>query len=185
MSSEFRDDLLKADLEDLSLGTKIALYCIKKRRGIKKTRLHKVAFLIDRIFLCGKTELGEDAEPYQFGMFMEDLAEELREMSEEGILYEKNRGYDLTDYGDELVNLFSNEFSGMSKLIDALQNIPDMEVVKMAYELFPEYTKKSKIKDKFPDFPNLNIYKLNVKDIDPHGKKITIGGETITISPSS
>jgi len=181
MAKKFRKELLKNDLEELSFESKIALYCIKNRQGIKRTRLQKLTFLIDRILRFEEVKRISDVEPYYYGPFSEGLAEQLQGMTDEGILVERNGGYHLTDYGNELTNLIIDDFAHISNLIGAMNNISDRELVKIVYELFPEFTEKSLIKDKLPEFRQLHIRRFDFDKIPKDGMKIDIGGKPIKI----
>lgn len=169
--SNLRKELIKADMEDMSELSKYALMTIGLTDRIGSTRLQKVLFFMDRIFRCGG-----DAEPYHFGAFSEDLAEEVQTMIDDGTVCFGKGKYGLTDYGENLIQEVLKDFPHVADFLNIVSHLSDDEVLLSTYKLFPEYTDISLIKHKLPKCDELHFASINITELE-HGEKEIVAGD--------
>lgn len=139
-------DMASMVASGLNTQAKLALAILgNSRTPVPKTRLQKQAFLLAKTL--GLDEI-LDASAYYFGPFSENLVDALRGMKDTGVV--KAQEDQLTTFGQKVFAKLRESESAWDKVAlfaQATEDLPDRELVSMVYDLFPEYTDKSLIRD--------------------------------------
>lgn len=118
-------------------------------------RLHKMAFLMDKIMADEDLDDDLDFGPDKLGPFSENLEDSVNMLSNWGIFESSEHGNSkttaLTEEGTELLDLIKEKYPGTvqlgQKLNEDLDNFSTGEIVKMIYRLYPSQTVNSLIKN--------------------------------------
>lgn len=162
-------------------------------------RLHKMAFLMDKIM--GDEDLDDDLDfgPDKLGPFSENLEDSVNMLSNWGIFESSQHGKSkttaLTEDGAELLDLINKKYPGTvqlgQKLNDDLDDLSTGEIVKMIYRLYPSQTVNSLIRNDLVKTSHVDSFEIdnfnngsqsitteNGKKLDVHvdGNEIIITG---------
>jgi uncharacterized protein YwgA len=160
------------------------------------TRIHKMAFLADKII--GDSDLDDDFDfdAHYFGPFSENLEDSLTKLKSWGIIRKSNassKGSSLTDVGEKLLTMASEKYNGIytlcCQLNNDLKNLSTDEIIKIVYRLYPNYTTESIIKDNLVKTNNVDSFSIppqgngstNITSENGAIYSINYDGDTITI----
>lgn len=146
-----KDRICDGRAEYTSIAEK-AILSILSFKSCTATAVQKLGLLVESIF-HGKVP--EGFSPLFFGGFDDDLQEGLETLQEEGYIRHTNEGnYQLTSSGEKLLNEFltdepsSRIRSISSTIVGGLKKLTDDEIIAVVYQLFPELTNNSLIKNR-------------------------------------
>ena len=141
------EKFIKYDLEEIRPEGKIALIALYNANSMTRTRLQKIGFLLGKV-LCLDSEFG--SESHHYGPFSQDVLDSLDMMAEKAIV--KSDFNELTEYGKEIVEYMirvePHIWSKASQLAETFKDIRGDQILNIVYDLYPEYTDQSKIKDR-------------------------------------
>lgn len=147
-----RKDLLQSRADDASQSDKLVLALLSERPS-RSTAVQKIGLLLETV-RSGKVPAG--FSPYFFGGFDEDIDDSLGQLKTEGYVCENDGVYTLTSTGKELLETYLKDEvtaqikSLTAKIVPRLARLTDQEILAVMYELFPELTTNSLIKDRVP-----------------------------------
>jgi len=109
--------------------------------------VQKRALLISRILA-----VDSEAEPYKYGLYSETITEKLQNGRNEFFINRRNNKYLLTPeglyaYQVLLERLKARDKKDIASFIETLHQIDEMDLLALAYHLFPESFKESEIKE--------------------------------------
>ena len=161
-------------------------------------RLHKMAFLMDKIMADEDLDDDLDFGPDKLGPFSENLEDSVNMLSNWGIFESSKHGKSkttaLTEDGAKLFSKIEERYPGtvlLGKEINGnLDGLSTGEIVKMIYRLYPSQTVNSLIKDDLVTSSRVDSFEIdNFNDGNQtieteNGKRlnITVDGNEITIS---
>jgi len=144
-------EILEDKAQNAALSDKLVLALVS-RRPSRATAIQKIGLLVNSV-LSGTVPAG--FEPHFFGGFNETIDASVEELQEEGFLWQDDAGaYSLTPSGKSLLEdyLTDRESTKVKELTEQIAgrmaNLSDREIIAIAYEMFPELTGKSLIKEK-------------------------------------
>ena len=148
----------EVDLEDYSDVMLIATILVgtsPSGRVDDVIRIHKMAFLMDKIIADEDLDGELDFGPDKFGPFSENLEDSLDLLSSWGLLestvHGKSKRTALTDEGAGLLKAIEQKYPGTvelgRQLNSDLGSLSTRELVKLVYRLYPSQTVNSLIKD--------------------------------------
>jgi uncharacterized protein YwgA len=148
----------EVDLEDYSDVMLIATILVgtsPSGRVDDVIRIHKMAFLMDKIIADEDLDEELDFGPDKFGPFSENLEDSLDILSSWGLfessVHGKSKRTTLTDEGASLLKAIEQKYPGTvelgRKLNSDLGFLSTRELVKLVYRLYPSQTVNSLIKD--------------------------------------
>ncbi len=161
-------------------------------------RLHKMAFLLDKIM--GDEDLDGDLDfgPDKLGPFSENLEDSVNMLSNWGIFESSEHGKSkttaLTEEGAELLDLIKEKYPGTVRLghqlNEDLNSLSTGEIVKMIYRLYPSQTVNSLIKNDLVNSSHVDSFEIdnfndgNQSITTENGKKLNVkvNGNEIIIS---
>lgn len=142
------EEIIAFDAEDLEDFDKLTLALISKKK-IMRTRLQKSVLVYRETFESGAA----DYLAYGFGGYSEDVDHAAALLEDIGAVSEDRSGYLITDYGKKIVehlkkdDLFVKMDEDVDNLTKALSNVSDRELVGLTYQMYPEFTEESTIKN--------------------------------------
>jgi hypothetical protein len=135
-----------------STETDKLVLALLRRRPSKTTSVQKLGLIVHSVF-TGKVPPG--FAPHFFGGFNDDIDNSLDELLEEGYIWENDAGeYALTPAGKSLIDEYlvdpvSTKMKDISeRIVGRMTHLSDRDILAVAYEMFPELTQNSLIKDK-------------------------------------
>lgn len=148
---EIKESIKEEDAEDISddRSSKEVLFIIGcSDKPVRKTRLQKLALLYDALH-GGQSGSGRGA--YFFGGFSDNIEEAAETMTDDMILAEGEKGYQLTEYGKEIFEMLKKKdpafYGEMAAIAGSTENVPDSCIVAMTYRYYPKLAENSLIKD--------------------------------------
>jgi len=148
---EIKESIKEEDAEDISddRSSKEVLFIIGcSDKPVRKTRLQKLALLYDALH-GGQSGSGRGA--YFFGGFSDNIEEAAETMTDDMILAEGEKGYQLTEYGKEIFEMLKKKdpayYGEMAAITGSTEGVPDSCIVAMTYNYYPELAENSLIKD--------------------------------------
>ena len=152
--------------EYTSVAEKVIL-SVLSLKSCTATAVQKLGLLVESIF-HGKVP--EGFSPLFYGGFDDDLQEGLETLQEEGYIRHTSKGnYQLTSSGEKLLNesLTDEQSSRIrsisSTIVGGLRKLTDDEIIAVVYQLFPELTSKSLIRNRVKKgsrFKNVEIVEV-------------------------
>lgn len=165
------EDIIEEDLEDLGKYDKLVL-AILRFSSAKSTRIHKLGLIINAII---EGNVPESHGAYYYGGFSEDIDASLTQLMEDGLVMKTNDEFTLTTYGKKVLSLLEKRedremeeiIEIASDVVESFSELDDRELLKLTYQLFPELTDKSLIKDKIikQRIKDISIYSFHKKDL--------------------
>ncbi|MCH3978071.1 MAG: hypothetical protein LKJ94_01860 [Candidatus Methanomethylophilus sp.] len=148
---EIKESIKEEDAEDISddRSSKEVLFIIGcSDKPVRKTRLQKLALLYDALY---GGQNGSDRGAYFFGGFSDNIEEAAETMADDMILSEGEKGYRLTEYGEEIFGMLKKKdpafYGEMAAIAGSTENVPDSCIVAMTYRYYPKLAENSLIKD--------------------------------------
>ncbi|MGC8981926.1 MAG: hypothetical protein ACP5JU_03190 [Minisyncoccia bacterium] len=139
----------------------------------KKLFYQKIVFLLSRMFPEYFDDIVDTFEPHHYGPYSDSLMEMADEMKTYGIIDDDGK---LKDEYKKSLNLLLKEDSELAKLNEkiaemkeALNDLSEGDLIYLVYNLYPEFTEKSKIKENV-DSDKLETYVINLKDLSTKPK---------------
>jgi hypothetical protein len=149
--SKGRESVLADKATDSSETDKLVL-ALLRRRPSRTTAVQKLGLIVHTMF-TGKVPPG--FEPHFFGGFNDDIDNSLDELLEEGYIWENDDGeFALTPAGKSLIEGYLNDPASTKlkevsdQIVGRMAHLSDRDILSVAYEMFPELTRNSLIKDK-------------------------------------
>jgi hypothetical protein len=149
--SEIKESIKEEDAEDISddRSSKEVLFIIGcSDKPVCKTRLQKLALLYDALHGGQKDS---DRGTCFFGGFSDDIEEAAEILADDMILSERDKGYRLTGYGEEIFGMLKNKDPAfcceMAAITGSTGSVPDSCIVAMTYRYYPELAENPLIKD--------------------------------------
>lgn len=130
-------------------SSEILLLSIVKCGPAKSTRIQKLGLFIERI-LEVDPEIAHGS--YNYGGYSDELDEAVSSMKGDGAIKQTPDGYELTEYGADLLAESKNDsenkdlVQGVPPIISFLDSLSDQQLLKLSYILYPDTTDKSLIK---------------------------------------
>ncbi len=160
------------DIEDYSDVMLIATILVGTSSSKKINdiiRLHKMAFLMDKIMADEDLDDDLDFGPDKFGPFSENLEDSVNMLSNWGIfessIHGKSKTTALTKEGSQLLDLIKEKYPGTvrlgQKLNEDLENFSTGEIVKMIYRLYPSQTVNSLIKNDLVKTSQIDSFEID------------------------
>ncbi len=149
------EEYLKETLKTLDNDQILSIMAIGEE-SISKLKLQKIIFLASKIL---KVDISDNFEAYDYGMFDEALMEEVEDMPE---IINKKKNLSLTDFGIAIYNkLLELLDKRIIELFQILRSLDEDKLLEITYNLYPEYTENSKIKDKVIKEPSkIEVYNM-------------------------
>ncbi len=145
-----RKGALEHKARDASVSDKIVL-AVLRRRPSRATSVQKLGLLV-RAAVEGKVPAGFN--PHFFGGFDDDIDNSLEELGEEGFVFESPDGaFTLSPAGQELISKYLTDpvsekaKEASEKIVGRMIHLTDREILSIAYEMFPELTGSSLIRE--------------------------------------
>lgn len=150
MSKE-SEGVLADKASETSETDKLVLALIRQRPS-RTTTVQKLGLIVHSVF---KGAVPPGFEAHFFGGFNDDIDNSLDELLEEGYLWENDNGeYALTPAGKTLVDRFLTDPTATKlkdvsdRIVRRMARLSDREILAVAYEMFPDLTKNSLIRDR-------------------------------------
>jgi uncharacterized protein YwgA len=147
---------LDIQLEDVGkIGEATLALLLSASDGIKgEIRFQKVAFLLDRLFDDEELKTEFDFIPHDFGPWSEALKDTIDRMEVFGLISKQSNRkaqYSLTPTGRSLANEILKKNPSILRTASTVNNdfkqFSDDDIIGAVYELYPEYTTGSLIRD--------------------------------------
>ncbi|MEA4977769.1 MAG: hypothetical protein VB016_04380 [Methanomassiliicoccaceae archaeon] len=161
------------ELDDYSDVTLIAIMLIGTSSQYKidhALRIHKLAFLADKIIADSDLDDDFDFDANHFGPFSENLDDSLTELRNWGLIKpvsSSSKGSKLTLEGEKILEAASKKYKGIfsicSELNSNLRNLSTDEIIKLVYRLYPSLTSKSLIKDKLVKTERVDSFSIPIE----------------------
>lgn len=159
----------------------------KNRYGLKgETRFQKYAFLLDK--MINDEELDEDFNfiPHDFGPWSESLRDILDRLQNYELVNKipnTKPNYILTVKGESLLHDIQKRYSKLLETAEIIsndfRNFSDDDVISMVYELYPNFTTSSMIKDRVKNCANSDFFEIPYSQKDGEFEIITRCGNKI------
>ena len=161
------------DLDDYSDVAKLAISLIgTDPNGIlnDKLRIHKLAFLTDKILKDEDLDEDLDFVPHYMGPYAENLDDSIDKMSNQGIIKKNEIGkgieYSLTKLGKLVLGKIKSEklpvYDIAKDVNEDMINFKSMEITSLVYDLYPDFAKNSLIKEKLPKTNKYDHFSINL-----------------------
>lgn len=144
------DEVLEDKGQSASLPERLVL-SILRRRVVTATGLQKLGIAIGAIF---EGKVPESFRAFHFGGFDDDVSEALESLEEEGYVVPDGTRFTLSEDGRKLVDAHLNDAEAArlkeisQAIAEAFEGSTDDQVIAVVYDMFPELTVESKIKDR-------------------------------------
>jgi uncharacterized protein YwgA len=145
------NEVLEDKASNASESDKLVLYLLHKRPS-RTTSVQKLGLLVHSA-LSGSVPAG--FAPHFFGGFNEQIDTSLADLLDEGFVWANDSDeYALTPAGEKLVSDYLRDATSKKvkeitdKIVGRMTGLTDRDILSIAYELFPELTGKSLIKEK-------------------------------------
>lgn len=145
-----KKESLEDKARDASVSDRIVLVVLR-RRPSRSTSVQKLGLLVHAA-VEGKVPAGFN--PHFFGGFDDDIGNSLEELCEEGFVFENPDGaFALTPAGEDLITKYLTDPASEKvkevgdKIVGRMVHLSDRNILAIAYEMFPELTGNSLIKN--------------------------------------
>ncbi|MBE6521811.1 MAG: hypothetical protein E7Z62_01570 [Thermoplasmata archaeon] len=158
----FTHDKIVHDYQRLLSG-QILLLGMLENSPCKPTRIQKLSLFIERIL---EVDPAIAHGSYIYGGFSDELYEASVLLSKTGAIVEGKDGYELSDYGKALLAEAKKDpenkdlLEEMPSVVAFLDSLPDDDLLRLSYILYPDTTDKSLIKSE------INVSKKSYSIID-------------------
>ena len=146
-----KEQTLEERARDASSSDKIVLAVLHQRPS-RTTSIQKLGLLV-RAAVEGRVPPGYN--PHFFGGFDDDIDSSLEELREEGYIFEGADGtFALSPSGVELTSRYLSDATSQKiketseKIVGRMVHLSDRDILAIAYEMFPELTDRSLIRDR-------------------------------------
>ena len=146
-----RVELLKGKATEATEYDKLVL-ALLRRRPSRTTAVQKVGLLVHAVYTG---EVPKGFNPHFFGGFNDDIDQSLEELQEGGFVYAgPDDALALTPSGEELVSDYLTDPDSTKvkdvadRIVPRMARLTDSEILAVMYELFPELTTNSLIKNR-------------------------------------
>jgi uncharacterized protein YwgA len=167
------------DLDDYSDVALIAIMLIGTSENNKiddVVRIHKMAFLADKIIADPDLDEDFNFDANKFGPFSENLEETLTKLKNWGIIkpsrLSSSKGSELTEDGRRVLALATEKFQGISQLClelnDDLKSLTTQEIIKLVYRLYPSLTNESIIKNNLVHSNKIDSFSIPISGNGTH-----------------
>lgn len=165
-----KDRICDGRAEYTSIAEKVVLSILDLKPSTA-TAVQKLGLLIESVF---HGRVPEEFSPMFFGGFDDDLQESLETLQEESyVRYTDNGNYQLTSSGEKFLDesLIDDQSSRIrsisSTIVGGLRKLTDDEIIAIVYQLFPELTNNSLIKDRVKR--NSRIKNVEIVEVEHEG----------------